>query len=81
LYLQVRTPGGAVLIGDLTPFPSATNNTQQVIVAVPEAGVYEIRVRGVSVTVQSPGATIVPGSATQDYALVVSNVSNLTLTP
>lgn len=72
LYLQLVTPDGAVLDGDLTPFPTVTNNAQQIEIATPIAGAYTIRVRGVSVTQQAPGAA--PGAnPRQDFALVMSN--------
>ncbi len=35
LYLQVVTPGGQVLNGDVKPFPNAVNNVQRVIVQTP----------------------------------------------
>jgi serine protease AprX len=76
LYLQVRHPSGVLEDGDVTAFPTVTNNVQQVTVDTPEAGTYEIRVRGVSVTEQAPGATGGP-SPRQDFALVVSNAESL----
>jgi serine protease AprX len=76
LYLQVRHPDGVVEDGDITAFPTVTNNVQQVTLDTPAAGTYEIRVRGVSVTQQAPGATLGP-SPRQDFALVVSNVESL----
>jgi serine protease AprX len=76
LYLQVRHPNGVLEDGDVTAFPTTTNNVQQVTVGTPEAGTYEIRVRGVSVTQQAPGATLGP-SPRQDFALVVSNAESL----
>ncbi|MBV9787209.1 MAG: S8 family serine peptidase [Chloroflexi bacterium] len=80
LYLQVSEPGGAVLNGDRTPFPSVSNNVQQVIIPAPVAGAYEIRVRGVSVTAQAPGASSGPNPR-QDFALAVSNVLGLSTQP
>jgi serine protease AprX len=76
LYLQVRHPNGVVEDGDVTAFPTVTNNVQQVTLGTPAAGTYAIRVRGVSVTQQAPGATGGP-SPRQDFALVVSNAENL----
>jgi hypothetical protein len=65
-------PNGGVTDGDTTPFPTATNNVQQVTINNPVAGKYTIRVRGISVSTQAPGAA--PGSnPRQDFALVVSN--------
>jgi serine protease AprX len=67
LYLQVQAPDGTVLDGDTTPFPTATNNVQQVTVPTPVPGDYTVRVRGVSV----------PGSPSQPYAVVVSGGTDL----
>jgi hypothetical protein len=78
LYLQVRSPDASVANGDVTPFPTATNNVQQVVVANPQSGNYEIRVRGVSVTRQAPGAAV-GANPRQDFALVVSNGTRLSL--
>lgn len=72
LYLQVVAPGGAVFNGDTTPFPTVTNNVQQVTINNPVAGNYTVRVRGVSVTTQAPGASPGPNPR-QDFALVISN--------
>jgi hypothetical protein len=72
LYLQVRDPNGAVLDGDLTPFPNAVNNVQQVTIPQPVAGSYEVRVRGVSVTRPLPGASS-EATLRQDFALAASN--------
>jgi hypothetical protein len=72
LYLQVQAPGRGVTDGDVTPFPIATNNVQQVVIDDPAGGAYTIRVRGVAVMQQAPGAG--PGAnARQDFALVISN--------
>ena len=76
LYLQIRHPNGVVEDGDVSAFPTVTNNVQQVTLDAPAAGTYEIRVRGVSVTQQAPGAAGGP-SPRQDFALVVSNAENL----
>jgi hypothetical protein len=52
------------------------NNVQQVVVAEPVAGDYTVRVRGVSVTRQAPGAA--PGAGPrQDFALAVANGADL----
>ena len=75
LYLQVRSPDGAILDGDITPFPNATNNAQRIIVTAPAAGTYEIRVRGINVVRATPGTP--PGAPRQDFALVVSNAETL----
>src|SRR5919112_715006 len=76
LYLQIRHPDGVVEDGDVSSFPTVTNNVQQVTLDTPAVGTYEIRVRGVSVTQQAPGATGGP-SPRQDFALVVSNAESL----
>ena len=76
LYLQLVSPDGAVVDGDVTPFPTARNNVQQVVIANPIAGDYRIRVRGVSVIRQAPGAGAGPNPR-QDFALVVSNGTDL----
>lgn len=78
LYLQVVAPDGSVLDGDTTAFPAATNNVQQVLVDTPVAGTYTIRVRGVSVLQQAPGA----GSGAnprQDFAVAVSNGTSMSV--
>jgi serine protease AprX len=76
LYLQVRTPDGTVLQGDVTNFPIATNNVQRVIVRNPVAGAYQIRVRGIDVTRSAPSAP--PGPPRQDFALIAGNATSLT---
>ncbi|WP_299493057.1 S8 family serine peptidase [Acaryochloris sp. IP29b_bin.137] len=78
LYLQVLEPTGTVLNGDITPFPEASNNVQQVIISTPDAATYIVRVRGISVIRQSPGAS--DGSVPrQDFAIAASNVSSLSV--
>lgn len=74
LYLQMVAPDGSVLDGDVTPFPTATNNSQQIQVTAPVSGTYAIRVRGVSVTKQAGGATSA-ANPHQDFALVYSNAT------
>ena len=78
LYLRVQPPVGAALDGDLEPFPTAVNNVQQVIVPSPVAGTYQIQVHGREVTVNSPVLTD-PAVPKQDFAVVASNVTGLTL--
>jgi subtilisin family serine protease len=80
LYLQVRGPDGAVVDGDLTPYPNAVNNVQQVTIAQPLAGTYEVRVRGVSVTRPLPG-TAPDEVLRQDFALAASNARAATAQP
>lgn len=77
LYLQVLTPIGTVLDGDLTPFPLATNNVQRITIQAPAGGRYTIRVHGVSVVIDSPGAAPT-GNLRQDFALAVANGDTLT---
>jgi serine protease AprX len=72
LYLQLVLPDGTIIDGDTTPFPTATNNVQQIEVAQPAQGVHRIRVRGVAVIQQSPGAAA-GANVRQDFALAVSN--------
>jgi serine protease AprX len=79
LYLRVQPPSGDALDGDLQPFPNAQNNVQRVIVTAPVAGTYQVQVHGVSVTVNSPVLTN-PGVPKQDFAVVASNVLDLTVT-
>lgn len=81
LYLQVAPPGGGAPIdGDVTAFPTVSNNTQQVVIDPPVAGDYEIRVRGVNVVTTSAGAGA-PAGVVQDFALVVSNAMGLSAHP
>jgi serine protease AprX len=76
LYLQLETPDGTVLDGDVTPFPTATNNVQRITIAAPTAGTYVVRVRGVSVILDSPGAAPT-GLLRQDFALTANNGTGL----
>jgi uncharacterized protein (TIGR03437 family) len=80
LYLRVRRPDGTFADGDVTPFGTATNNVQQVVIPAPVAGTYEIRVHGLNVVQHSPG---VPAGASprQDFALVASNAMGFSLQP
>lgn len=80
LYLQVVRPDMTVVDGDVTVFPNATNNVQQIVINTPPVGTYEIRVRGVSVTRQAPGASTGPNPR-QDFALVVSNGMGFSVQP
>jgi serine protease AprX len=76
LYLQVLTPDGRLLDGDVRPYPTAVNNVQRIVVETPEQGVHEVRVRGVSVTEHArPGEPA--GAPRQDFALVVSGARGL----
>jgi hypothetical protein len=80
LYLRVQAPDGGVTNGDLHPIDQVKNNVQQVMIAAPVAGTYTIRVRGVEVTRQAPGAG--PGaSPRQDFALAVSNAVGASTQP
>jgi subtilisin family serine protease len=70
LYLRVVDPNGTVFDGDVTPFPTVTNNVQRVHIDAPIAGVYTIEVYGVSVI--SGIAAHLP-DIRQDFALAVIN--------
>lgn len=76
LYLRVIPPGGTPIDADLRPFPQPVNNVQQVTIPTPVAGDYEIRVHGVQVTARSAG-TGAPAGTRQDFALVLSNATQL----
>jgi len=80
LYLQIVPPGAAAINGDVSAFPTASNNVQQVVIATPVAGTYEIRVSGVSVIQHSPVVPVGP-SPRQDFALAVSNAMGLSVQP
>lgn len=56
LYLQVVEPGGTILNGDVGSLISV-NNVQRIVIPTPLSGDYTIRVWGISVTKQSPGAS------------------------
>jgi serine protease AprX len=75
LYLQVIAPDGSILDGDVTAYALATNNVQRLIIDTPADGTYQIRVRGIDVRLSPPWAG--PGTPRQDFALVVSNTSQL----
>ncbi|MDQ3787804.1 MAG: S8 family serine peptidase, partial [Actinomycetota bacterium] len=77
LYLQLETPDGEVLDGDVTPFPIVSNNIQRITVTAPVAGTYVVRVRGHVVAMDSPGAA--PAALLrQDFAVVADNGTGLT---
>ena len=78
LYLQVQAPDGALSDGDVHGFSAATNNVQQVLIATPQAGAYTIRVWGVSVTQQAPGASL-GTPPRQDFAVAVSNGTSMSV--
>lgn len=80
LSLQIAEPGGAVLEGDVTPFPNPTNNVQRLLIAAPVAGNYEIRVRASNIVTRSAGAGA-PAGIVQDFAIAASNVMGLSSTP
>jgi subtilisin family serine protease len=73
LYLQIETPTGDVVDADDDPW-KASNNVQQIEIPEPEAGVYTIRVRGISVTQHSPGAAPT-GDLRQDFAVAVAGAT------
>jgi subtilisin family serine protease len=71
LYLRVLPPGGGAAIdGDVTAFPTATNNVQRVHIAAPVAGTYTVQVHGLSVPFGIPA--LAP-ALRQDFALAISN--------
>ncbi|GAB4006028.1 hypothetical protein GCM10029992_55560 [Glycomyces albus] len=75
LYLRVRAPGGEVLDGDTSAFPEPMNNVQQVVVADPAEGWYEVLVYGVAVVHAAPAAGGEEGGPRQDFALAVVNAA------
>jgi hypothetical protein len=80
LYLRVVPPGGAPVDGDVTPFPGPQNPVQQVAIATPAAGDHEVRVHATSVSRRS-AADGAPAGVVQDFALVASNVAEITPRP
>ncbi len=71
LYLRLVPPGGGAPIdGDITAFPTATNNVQRVHVAAPAAGTWTVEVHGVDVPFGIPA--LAP-ALRQDFALAVTN--------
>jgi serine protease AprX len=71
LYLQVETPNGRVLHGDVHPFAKATNNVQQITLLAPAEGTYMVRVWGVSIVEHAPHLRPASGPR-QDFALAVA---------
>jgi len=80
LYLRVALPDGTLVDGDVTPYPTVSNNVQRVVIPTPAAGTYEIRVHGVVVTQNAPSVPQI-GNPKQDFALVVSNGMGMSLQP
>jgi len=79
LYLRVVAPGGETFDGDVIPFATAidearANNTQQVVIADPAPGIYEIKLIAIQVTKRSAGLGAPPGIL-QDFALVTAGVT------
>ncbi|MGS0685624.1 S8 family serine peptidase [Nakamurella sp. GG22] len=71
LYLRVVAPGGGAAVdGDVTAFPTVTNNVQRVHIAAPVAGTYTVQVHGLSVPFGIPA--LAP-ALRQDFALAISN--------
>ncbi len=70
LYLRVVAPDGSITDGDLTAFPTASNNVQRVHIAAPLAGAYTIQVHGISVTF---GIAAFLPALRQDFALAIIN--------
>ena len=77
LYLQVRLADGTVINGDTVAFPNVANNVHQIIVENPGTDPIEVRVRGVQVTEQSPHSNPNQNAPTQDFAVAVSNATQL----
>jgi len=77
LYLHVIAPDGSVSQGDVTPFPLATNNVQQVTIPAPAPGNYVVRVIALAVTRHAPGAGPIDNPPRQDFAVVAANGSRL----
>ncbi|MBE9031833.1 S8 family serine peptidase [filamentous cyanobacterium LEGE 11480] len=73
LYLQLKAPDGTIFNGDVTAYPTVQNNTQKVVIENPVNDTYELRVRGVSVTRNSPGVAQT-GAARQDFAVAAANL-------
>lgn len=57
-----------------------TNPTQQVVIAAAGAGVYTVLVHGCEITKRSAGAGA-PAGNVQDFTVVSSNASALSLVP
>ncbi len=70
LYLRVIAPDGTVSDGDVTPFPTVSNNVQRVHIETPIAGTYTIEVHGIEVLF---GIDAHPGQIRQDFALAIIN--------
>jgi len=70
LYLRVIAPDGTVTDGDVSAFPTASNNVQRVHIASPLAGAYTIEVHGLSVTF---GIAAFLPALRQDFALAIIN--------
>lgn len=70
LYLRVIAPDSAVFDGDVTAFPTVSNNTQRVHIETPMAGTYTIEVNGVAVLF---GIDAHLPQIRQDFALAVIN--------
>lgn len=70
LYLRVIAPDGTVHDGDVTAFPTVSNNVQRVHIETPIAGTYTIEVHGVEVLF---GIDAHAPQIRQDFALAVIN--------
>ena len=80
LFLRVMRPDMTLVDGDVTAYPTVSNNVQQVVIHTPVAGTYEVRVYGVSVTQNAPSVPAV-GNPKQDFAVAVSNGMGMSLQP
>ena len=72
LRLQVRLADGTVRSAEGSPM-QVFNNVQQIVIENPGSDEIQVRVRGLSITRQSPHSTPNGGEPTQDFALVTSN--------
>ena len=70
LYLRVITPAAVTIDGDVTAFPTVSNNVQRVHIDAPAAGLYTIEVHGIDVT---HGIAALLPDIRQDFALAVIN--------
>ena len=70
LYLRVITPAAVTIDGDVTAFPTVSNNVQRVHIDAPAPGLYTIEVHGIDVT---HGIAALLPQVRQDFALAVIN--------
>jgi subtilisin family serine protease len=70
LYLRLIPPGAGAVDGDVTAFPTVSNNIQRVHIDAPVPGVYTVEVHGIDVT---HGIDPLLPAVRQDFALTVIN--------